>query len=169
MEDIGESQLCHLSESLVASIHLLDQAHPVNDSNTWGWDHSAAGTFFSSSVARAVLFVIFHASRRRHEMYSGPARLCVCLPVPHRIPILLQGPGCNLGNGIGGCCLVVHCWADLQSVHGFRCCNNIVRMRNVSDCLPYLHVWFPVLLRFRRQRIYHLRSKFCRGCMSRSL
>jgi len=38
MKDIGESQLCHLSESFVASIQLLDQAHPVNDSNTWGWD-----------------------------------------------------------------------------------------------------------------------------------
>ena len=24
------------------------------------------------------------------------------------------------------CPLVVHCWADLQSVHGFRCYNNIV-------------------------------------------
>jgi len=26
-----------------------------------------------------------------------------------------------------GCPLVVHCWADLQSVHGFRCydCDNI--------------------------------------------
>ena len=22
--------------------------------------------------------------------------------------------------------LVVHCWMDLQSVHGFRCCDNIV-------------------------------------------
>jgi len=42
---------------------------------------SAAGTSFSSSVARATLFVIFHVRRRRHEMYSGPARLCVCLSV----------------------------------------------------------------------------------------
>jgi len=24
-----------------------------------------------------------------------------------------------------GCPLVVHCWADLQSVHGFRCYDNI--------------------------------------------
>jgi len=42
---------------------------------------SAAGTFFSSSLARAALFVTFHVRRRRHEMYSGPARLCVCLSV----------------------------------------------------------------------------------------
>ena len=24
-----------------------------------------------------------------------------------------------------GCPLVVHCWADLQSAHGFRCCDNM--------------------------------------------
>ena len=48
----------------------------------------------------------------------------VCLSVPRRVPTLLHGPGCNLGNG-RGCPLVVHCWADLQSVHGFRCCDNM--------------------------------------------
>ena len=34
-----------------------------------------------------------------------------------------------------GCPLVVHYWADLQSVHGFRCYDNIARTRNVSECL----------------------------------
>jgi len=42
----------------------------------------------------------------RGEMYIGHSRLCeyvsVCLSVsvsvPHRIPILLHGPGCNLGE-----------------------------------------------------------------------
>ena len=29
-------------------------------------------------------------------------------------------------------------WADLQSVHGFRCYNNIARTRNVSECLSYV-------------------------------
>jgi len=48
----------------------------------------------------------------------------VCPPVPRRIPTLLHGPECNLGNG-RGCCLVVHCWADLQSVHEFHCYDNI--------------------------------------------
>jgi len=33
-----------------------------------------------------------------------------------------------------GCPLVVHYWADLQSVHGFRCYDNIARTRNVSQC-----------------------------------
>jgi len=33
-------------------------------------------------------------------------------------------PDVTRGNG-RGCPLVVHCWADLQSVHGFRCYDNI--------------------------------------------
>jgi len=57
-------------------------------------------------------------------MYIGHGRLCVCLSVPRRIPTLLHGPGCDLGNG-RGCPLVVHYWADLQSVDGFRCYDNI--------------------------------------------
>ena len=32
------------------------------------------------------------------------------------MPTLFDGPGCNLGNA-RGCPLVVHYWADLQSVH----------------------------------------------------
>jgi len=46
----------------------------------------------------------------------------VCVSVPRRIPTPLHGPGCNLERG---CPLVVHYWADLQSVHGFRCYDNI--------------------------------------------
>jgi len=49
----------------------------------------------------------------------------VCLSVPRRSPTLLRGPDAVLGNG-RGCPLVVHYWADLQSVHGFRCYDNIV-------------------------------------------
>jgi len=45
-------------------------------------------------------------------------RLSACLSVPRRIPAQL-----HLGNG-RGCPLVVHCWADLQSMHGFRCYEN---------------------------------------------
>jgi len=37
----------------------------------------------------------------------------------------------------------VHYWADLRSVHGFRCDDNIARRRtrNVSDCLYSLCAW----------------------------
>ena len=39
-------------------------------------------------------------SRRRREMYSGHARLCVCVSVcvRGRMHTLLRGPGCNLGE-----------------------------------------------------------------------
>jgi len=58
-------------------------------------------------------------------MYIGHGRLCACLSVPRRIPTLLHGSGCKLGN-CRGCRLVkLHYWADLQSVHGFRCYDNI--------------------------------------------
>jgi len=34
-------------------------------------------------------------------MYTGHARLCVCLSVPRRIPTLLNRPGCHLGELYG--------------------------------------------------------------------
>ena len=67
-----------------------------------------------------------HVSSRRRKMYCGHARLCVS--VRSRISTLSHGPGCNLGSG-RGCPLVVHYWADLQSVHGMRCYGNIMEMR----------------------------------------
>jgi len=48
--------------------------------------------------------ITFRVSRRRREMYCGHARLCVCLSVcvfvsvRGRMPTLLHGPGCNLGE-----------------------------------------------------------------------
>jgi len=45
------------------------------------------------------------------------------------------------GNG-RGYPLVVHYWADLQSVHGFRCYDNIApEMRDVSEYLYSLYTW----------------------------
>ena len=41
----------------------------------------------------------------------------------------------------GECPLVVHYWADLQSVHRFRCYDNIAQTRNASECLCSLHAW----------------------------
>ena len=62
----------------------------------------------------------------------------VYLPVTRHMPTLLHGPGCKLGEWYG-CPLVVYYWADLQSVLGFRCYDNIARTRNVSDCLYSLY------------------------------
>jgi len=69
-------------------------------------------------------------------------RVCVsvCVSVPRRMPTLLHGPGCNLGNG-RGCPLVVHYWADLQSMHGFVAMTTKRRKRNVSKCLYSLYAW----------------------------
>jgi len=50
--------------------------------------------------------------------------VCVCASVPRRMPTVLHGPECYLGNG-RECPLVVHYWTDLQSVHGFRFYDNI--------------------------------------------
>ena len=68
--------------------------------------------------------------------------MAVCVSVSPRIPTLLHGPRYNLGNG-RECPLVVHYWADLQSVHGFRCYDNIAanakcqRVLVVALCLVY--------------------------------
>jgi len=51
--------------------------------------------------------------------------MSVCVSVPRRIPILLHGPTYKLGEW-QGVPLVVHYWADLQSVHGFHCSENVV-------------------------------------------
>jgi len=45
----------------------------------------------------------------------------------------------NVTCGSGrGCPLVVHYWADLQSVHGLRCYGNITRTRTVSEYMLVL-------------------------------
>jgi len=35
----------------------------------------------------------------------------------------------------------VHYWADLQSMHGLHCYDNIARTRSVSECLYSLYAW----------------------------
>jgi len=53
-------------------------------------------------------------------MYIDHGRLCVPLAFPH----YCKDPDVTWGNG-RGCPLVVHYWADLQSVHRFHCYDNI--------------------------------------------
>ena len=51
-------------------------------------------------------------------------------------------PDVTWGSG-SGCPLVVHYLADLQSVHGLCCYNNIARTRNVSECkCSVLGLWY---------------------------
>jgi len=73
----------------------------------------------------AVILPLHLARRSRGEMYSGHGRLCVCLrayPSPHSHTTTRTR--INLGHHTG-CPPVVHYWADLQSMHGFRCCGNM--------------------------------------------
>jgi len=56
-------------------------------------------------------------------MYIGHARLCVCLSLA-AFSHYCTDPDVSCGDG-WGCHVVVHYWADLQSVHGFRCYDNI--------------------------------------------
>jgi len=79
-------------------------------------------------------------------MYVGHARLCVCLyvSVPAAFQHYYTDPGVTWGNG-RGCPLVVQCWADLQSVDGFRCYDNT----NVCKLLSLFIVIYTCILPMR--------------------
>jgi len=65
-------------------------------------------------------------------MYCGHARLCVCVSVclsTAACPRYCTDPDVTWGSG-RGCPLVVHYWADLQSVHGLRCYGNTMEMQS---------------------------------------
>jgi len=78
-----------------------------------------------------VINYISHESYRRREMYSGHARLSVCLPAA-ACPHYCTDPDVSW-VGDRGCPLVVHYWADLRSVYGLRCYDKIARTRTVSE------------------------------------
>jgi len=67
-------------------------------------------------------------------MYIGHGHL-VCLP--------LTGPGCNLGKWQG---LQSSYWADLQSVNGFRCYDNIALNWKCQRVLVLTLCLFSILL-----------------------
>ena len=79
----------------------------------------------SPGLLKLASLITFCVSRRRREMYCGHARLCVCtLSVRGRIRLhYCTDPDVTWGSG-RGCPLVVHYWADLQSVHGLPCYGN---------------------------------------------
>jgi len=77
----------------------------------------------------STIALLHFASRRRRKIYCGHARLCVCLCVclsAAACPHYCTDPDVTWGSG-RGCPLVVHYWADSQSVHGLRCYGNITR------------------------------------------
>ena len=73
-----------------------------------------------------VNIITFRVSRRPQEMYCGHARLCVCLSAA-ACPHYCTDP--DVTWGVVGVPLVVHYWADLQSVYGLRCYGNTMEMR----------------------------------------
>jgi len=78
----------------------------------------------------ALCLVTFRVSRGPREMYCGHARLClsVCLSAT-ACPHYCTDPDVTWGSG-RGCPLVVHYWADLQSVHALRCYGNTMEMQS---------------------------------------
>ena len=76
------------------------------------------------------LLVTFPVGRSRDEMYIVHGHLSVCLCILSvclslaAFPHCCMDPDITFGNG-SGCPLIVHYWVDLQSVHGFRCYDNI--------------------------------------------
>jgi len=79
--------------------------------------------------ALTLFLFTFRVRHSQGEMYSGHGRLCVCACLSvclslAAFPHYCMDPDVGSGNG-RGCSLVVHYWADLQSVHGFRCYDHI--------------------------------------------
>jgi len=93
-----------------------------------------------SPISATAELVTFRVSRRQHEMYSGHGRLCVYLSVSlATFSHYCTDPDVTLGSG-RGCPLVVHLWADLQSVHRFCWYDNIVANAKCQRVLVLAHV-----------------------------
>jgi len=76
-----------------------------------------------TATGTSLLFITFPVSRRR-EMNIGHTGLCLCVCLfITACPHYCTDPDESWGNG-SGCPLVVHNWADLQSVH----CTGFVAM-----------------------------------------
>jgi len=87
-----------------------------------------------------ILLYIFRVRHSRGEMYNGHGRVSVCLSLAASHITARTYLDVSWGN-CRGCPLVVHRWTDLQSVHGFRCYDDIApnakcqRVRILDLCL----------------------------------
>jgi len=80
-------------------------------------------------------------------MYIGHGRLCVCVPVClflAAFPHYFTDPDVTWGSG-RGCRLVEHYCADLQSVHGFRCYDNIAPNNAKCQRVLVIALWLVIL------------------------
>jgi len=72
--------------------------------------------------------------------------VCVCVSLAAAAcPHYCTDPDITSWSG-RECPLVVHYWADLQSVHGLRCYGNITRTRNVSEYMLVLALCLVVVV-----------------------
>jgi len=124
------------------------------------------------------LIITFRVSRKQCKCILV---MCVCVSVsvsvPRHILSLLHGPGCKLGEW-WGCPLVVHNWADFQSVHGFRCYDNIAlnvkRQLVLVLALCLIHIGVDLCVAYllficNKCRTYNKRLSYHRGIMQRAL
>jgi len=98
-------------------------------------------------------FITYRVSCRQREMYMSLASVClsvsVCLPLvslPHYCTEL--GVTLRMVEGAPPSCALL---GGLQSVPGFRCYDNIVRTRNVSECLYSLYAYCRLKARSHRR------------------
>jgi len=90
-----------------------------------------------ASEKSQVCLVTFRVSRSKttRNVLRSRATVCLCvcvsvfLYVRGRMPTVLHAAGCNVGQWWGFPPILVHYWADLQSMHGMRCYGNIMEMR----------------------------------------
>jgi len=90
--------VCALSQIISRPIIVvLDNARPTDDGQSL-----TLCSFRALFTERHRDVITFCVSRRRRKMYCGHARLCVslcvCVSVRGRMPTVLHGPGCNLGQ-----------------------------------------------------------------------
>ena len=94
----------------------------------WPNGHPSQLLLSTCSRSQCCLVVTFCVSRRQREMYCGHAHLCVCLSAAACLHYCTD-PDVTWGSG-RGCPIVVHYWADLQSVHRLRCYGNTMEMHS---------------------------------------
>jgi len=79
-----------------------------------------------------LVFVLLAASARPRVVQSASWQSASWLSASCPVTHYCTDPDVTWGSG-SGCPLVVHYWADLQSVHGLRCYGNVTRTQNVSE------------------------------------
>ena len=98
-------------------------------------------------------------SRIRREMYCGheSLRVSVCLSVRGRMPTLLHGPGCNLGERWGmppSCALLggfaIGAWGALLCQHNAN--TKCQRVHACTRCMPR-YLFFTASLNSRSHRL----------------